>query len=127
MAVDPLLLFSGGLFGRVLDPMERISETLFGLIMALTFTCALDVVSAGKIEVRTMLFGALGCNLSWGIIDGVLFLMARFNERGRNIMKLRALSKASDIEAAHHLIAEALPPLLASALSPGQLELMRKS
>jgi hypothetical protein len=52
--------------------------------------------------------------------------MARFNERGRNIMKLRALSKASDIEAAHHLIAEALPPLLASALSPGQLEFMRQ-
>ena len=25
-------------FGRVLDPMERISETLFGLIMALTCT-----------------------------------------------------------------------------------------
>jgi hypothetical protein len=29
-------------FGRVLDPMERISETLFGLIMALTFICAVS-------------------------------------------------------------------------------------
>ena len=29
-------------FGNVLDPMERISETLFGLIMALTFICSLD-------------------------------------------------------------------------------------
>jgi hypothetical protein len=26
-------------FERVLDPMERISETLFGLIMVLTFIC----------------------------------------------------------------------------------------
>jgi VIT1/CCC1 family predicted Fe2+/Mn2+ transporter len=52
--------------------------------------------------------------------------MARFNERGRNIMKLRALSKAADIEAAHRLIAEALPPLLASVLPRGQLEFMRQ-
>jgi VIT1/CCC1 family predicted Fe2+/Mn2+ transporter len=126
MAVDPLSLFSGKLFDRALDPMDRISEVLFSLIMALTFTCALDVVSAGKIEVRTMLFGVLGCNLSWGIIDGVLFLMARFNGRARNIMKLQALRKAVDIEAAHRLIAEAMPPLLASVLQPGQLELMRQ-
>jgi hypothetical protein len=26
---------------RILDPMDRISEVLFGLIMALTFTCTL--------------------------------------------------------------------------------------
>ena len=52
---------------RILDPMDRISEVLFGLIMALTFTCTLGVAAA---EVRTMLIGALGCNLAWGIIDG---------------------------------------------------------
>ncbi|HWX36355.1 MAG TPA: hypothetical protein VNZ53_54190 [Steroidobacteraceae bacterium] len=32
---------------RVLDPMERISETLFGLIMALTFTRTLGLEMAG--------------------------------------------------------------------------------
>jgi hypothetical protein len=30
----------------VLDPMERISEVMFGLIMALTFTCTLGVATA---------------------------------------------------------------------------------
>ena len=45
-------------FGRVLDPMERISETLFGLIMALTFICSLGVASAGSINIETMLIGA---------------------------------------------------------------------
>jgi hypothetical protein len=33
-------------FKRVLDPVEGISETLFGLIMALTFTCTLGVATA---------------------------------------------------------------------------------
>jgi len=50
--------------GRVLDPMERISETLFGLIMALTFICSLGVATTGNVKVQTMLIGALGCNLA---------------------------------------------------------------
>jgi hypothetical protein len=71
---------------RILDPMDRISEVLFGLIMVLTFTCTLGVATATQIEVRTMLIGALGCNLAWGIIDGGVYLLARLNERGRAIV-----------------------------------------
>ncbi len=33
--------------GRVLDPVERITEVMFGLLMALTFTGTLSVASAG--------------------------------------------------------------------------------
>jgi hypothetical protein len=65
MAVDPMPPLSARLSDRVLDPMDRISEVLFGLIMALTFTCTLGVVTADNIQVRTMLFAALGCNLAW--------------------------------------------------------------
>ena len=106
--------------------MDRISEILFGLIMALTFTLTLGVVTADHIQVRTMLLSALGCNLAWGIIDGGVFLMARFNQRGRNVMRLRAVRRAADIGDAHRIIADALPPVLASLLSPDQLELMRQ-
>lgn len=51
---------------RVLDPMERLSEVLFGLIMVLTFTGSLGAATAGREEIRTMLIGAIGCNLAWG-------------------------------------------------------------
>ncbi len=78
-------------FGRVLDPMERISETLFGLIMALTFICSLGVATTGNVKIQTMLIGALGCNLAWGIVDGGLYLLARINDQGRNILTLRAI------------------------------------
>ena len=37
---------------RVLDPMERISENLFGLIMALNFTCTLGIATADNIKVQ---------------------------------------------------------------------------
>jgi hypothetical protein len=121
---DPSALFTANLPDRILEPMDRISEVLFGLIMALTFTLTLGVVTADSIQVRTMLLAALGCNLAWGIIDGVVFVMARFNQRGRNFAKLRAVRSAADAADAHHIIADALPPLLASVLPPDQLEAM---
>jgi hypothetical protein len=126
MAVDPLAQFSAKSADLILEPMDRISEVMFGLIMALTFTLALGVVTAETIQVRTMLLGALGCNLAGGIIDASVFLMARFNQRGRSAMQLQALRQAIDIGDAHRIIAEALPPLMASALPPDQLELIRQ-
>src|SRR5207237_10285655 len=71
---------------RVLEPIDRVSEVLFGLIMVLTFTGSLSVAEAGRSEVRTMLIGALGCNLAWGIIDGVLYLMGCLAEKGRGLL-----------------------------------------
>ena len=67
---------------RVLEPIDRVSEVLFGLIMVLTFTGSLSVAEAGREDVRVMLVGALGCNLAWGLIDAVLYLMACLAERG---------------------------------------------
>ena len=68
---------------RVLTPSERISEVLFGLIMVITFTGSLSVTEAGREDIRTMLIGALGCNLAWGIIDAVLYLMGCLADKGR--------------------------------------------
>src|SRR4249920_784603 len=110
-AVDALAPLSAKSSDRILEPMDRISEVLFGLIMALTFTLTLGVVTADSIQVRNMLLAALGCNLAWGIIDAGVFLMARFNQRGRNAMHLRGVRTAADIGDAHRIIADALPPV----------------
>ena len=111
---------------RVLDPIDRVSEVLFGLIMVLTFTGSLSVAEAGRDDVRLMLIGALGCNLAWGIIDAVLYLMGGLAERGRGILTLRAVRNAPDPQQAQRLIAGALPPLVASVLTPAELETMRQ-
>jgi VIT1/CCC1 family predicted Fe2+/Mn2+ transporter len=103
---------------RVLEPHDRISEVLFGLIMVLTFTGSLSVAEAGREDVRTMLIGALGCNLAWGIIDAVLYLMGCLAEKGRNLATLHAVRKANDPQKAQKLLAGALPPLIASVLRP---------
>jgi hypothetical protein len=111
----------------VLDPIERVSEILFGLIMVLTTTTALSVASADGLQVRTMLLAALGCNLAWGIIDAGMYLMTRLSERGRNILAVRTACEAPDAGAAHQAIADALPPLVARVLAPEHFEVIRQN
>lgn len=107
---------------RVLEPIERVSEVLFGLIMVLTFTGSLSVAEAGRDTVRTMLIAALGCNLAWGLIDGVLYLMGCLAEKARALMTLLAVRKSNQPSEAQPLIAAALPPLVASILQPAELD-----
>ena len=104
--------------GRVLDPNDRLSEVLFGLIMVLTFTGSLSVADAGRDDVRGMLIGALGCNVAWGIIDGILYVMGNLAERGRNLKTLHAVRTTSDPAEKRTLIAESLPACAARAPTP---------
>lgn len=90
---------------------------LFGLIMALSFTCSISAVQAGPEDVRTMLIGALGCNIAWGIIDAAIFLMVSLTERAHAIATLRSVRSATSARQAKDAIASALPPLFASTLS----------
>jgi hypothetical protein len=109
---------------QALDPIDRLSEVLFGLIMVLTFTGSLSVAEAGREDVRTMLVGAVGCNLAWGLIDAVFYLMGSLAEKNRGLSTFRSVREATDPERAHRLIADALP-LVGSVLEPAELEAMR--
>ena len=111
---------------RVLDPIDRVSEVLFGLIMVLTFTGSLSVAEAGRDDVRAMLIGALGCNLAWGIIDAILYLMGCLAEKGQGLITFRAVRKATDPKEAQRVIAEALPAVVAGVLTPAELEAMHE-
>jgi VIT family protein len=106
---------------RVLEPADRIAEVLFGLIMVLTFTGSLSIADAGRDDIRAMLIGALGCNIAWGIIDGILYLMACLAEKGRDLSTFLAVREARDPRQAEQLIADALPSVVASALEPAEL------
>ena len=110
---------------RVLEPIDRISEVLFGLIMVLTFTGSLSVAESGRDDVRAMLIGALGCNLAWGIIDAILYLMGALAEHGQKLRLFRALQTA-DADAARRLISSAMPPLVASVMTPAEIDAVRE-
>ena len=109
---------------RRLEPIERTTEILFGLIMVLAVTGSFSVSEADHKDVRDMLLAALGCNVAWGIIDAVFYCMARFSEQGEGILALRALRKTSDPGEAQDIIRDALPPLLARALTSAEFEMI---
>jgi hypothetical protein len=111
---------------RFLDPMERISEILFGFVMVLTVTCSFSIGGGGHTEVHQMLIGALGCNVAWGVIDAVLYWLACFHAHGQKIMALRAARDAENPGEAYRVIADALPPILASVTTPVEFETVRR-
>ena len=110
----------------MLDSAERISEVLFGLIMVLTFTGSLSIAEAGREDIRAMLIGALGCNIAWGIIDAVLYVMGSLADKGRDLSTYRAVRRAATSREGERLIADALPPVLASVLTPDELARFRE-
>jgi VIT1/CCC1 family predicted Fe2+/Mn2+ transporter len=111
---------------RVLDPIERVSEVVFGVLMALSFTGALSVATAGREEVRTMMLTALGCNLAWGLTDAVMYLVGTVVERSRKVALLRRLVEAKGAAEAYLLIRDALPERLAGGAGPAALEALRR-
>ncbi len=111
---------------RVLDPVSRISEIIFGVLMALSFTGSLNAATAGHQEVRTMMLTALGCNLAWGLVDAVMYLVGTLTGRARNLTLLRLVRGTSDAQAAQAAIAEALPGRLGEGIGPAGLEEMRR-
>lgn len=109
----------------MLSPVERHGEILFGLIMALSFTCTLSVAESGQAEVRTMLFAALGCNLAWGIVDGVMYLIAVAAERGRRIALWQRVHRAADASQANAIVRDALVEEVAEVLQPADIDRLR--
>jgi VIT1/CCC1 family predicted Fe2+/Mn2+ transporter len=111
---------------RLLDPISRISEILFGLIMVLTFTGAISAATAEREEIRTLLIGAIGCNIAWGLVDAVMHLMNSLTERGHGLITIRSVQAAGSAEEAYRVIIGTVPPVLASVLTTEVFEKMRQ-
>jgi hypothetical protein len=111
--------------GRLLDPVDRISEILFGLIMAVTIVGSLSVATAGRDEVREVTVAALGCNLAWGLVDAVMYLIRTLTERTRNRVLARRIA-AADAATGCRMIAAALPANIAALTGPDELDAMRR-
>jgi len=89
-------------------------EALFGLIMTLTFTLGADLViqQQGREGARQIVIGILGCNLAWGLIDGVLHVLGRAFEHGRLHRIGNEILAARSPLRARQLVADELDELL---------------
>lgn len=110
----------------VLDPVDRVSEVVFGILMALTFTGTLSVATDAREHVRTMLHTALGCNLAWGLTDAVMYLTRALTERRRKVRLLHRIQATIDPKDAHRLILDELPPFFAANSEGAMLEALNQ-
>jgi hypothetical protein len=108
----------------LLNPVDRVSEMIFGLFMALTFVGVVSMATAGREEIRTMLIAALGCNLAWGLVDAFMYLVRAIADRGRLLMLTRSIREA-DAEVGHRMLHDALSPPVAKLVTATEVEAMR--
>jgi len=108
----------------VLDPVERVSEMCFGLFMALTFVGAVSVLG-GSDSPGTMFMAALGCNLAWGLVDAVMYLVRTLTERGKRLSLALTVRDHPDPVTAIRAMREVLPGSVDAILEDKDLEAIR--
>ena len=109
----------------VLNPVDRVSEMLFGLLMALTFVGAVSAAESGDEQIRTLFTTSLGCNLAWGLVDAVMYLVRTITERGRLITLVREVRNARDAEAGRRVVEQSLSRVAAGLVSAAEIEAIR--
>jgi len=105
-----------------LDPIDRLSEVLFGLIMVLTFTGTISASTAGEQQIRELLWAALGCNVAWGLVDAIMNLMDRVIERGHDLTQIHRIRKAKTAGESREIIRENISPLVSELMEDGEVD-----
>ena len=104
----------------VLNPVDRIAEVLFGLIMVLTFTGAISVAKDGRDEISELLWAALGCNVAWGLVDAIMYLMNVAIERGHSLTLIQEIRKTSN-ENGGEILKDEIQPVIAGLMTTQEL------
>ena len=111
-----------------LSPADRLAETLCGLIMVLTFTLvAAPQVREGGEGARSLLFATIGCNLAWGLIDGVLYILFSMSQRARRARIGRQVRKAHDEAGALAAVRAELDPELEGLASQAERDALYRT
>ena len=110
----------------LLNTMDRVSEILFGIIMTLTFTCSIGIANTKNTEIRQLIIAAISCNIAWGLVDAIGYIVSTIVQRSRNRTILSSVLMTSDADKARKDISDSLPPSIASVLEVADLEQIRK-
>ena len=106
----------------VLNPVDRISEVLFGTIMVLTFTGAISAATDGRQEIGELLWAALGCNVAWGFVDAIMYLMNVVLERAHNLTLINRITASESKLESRQAFREEIQPLLAGLLKDEEVD-----
>jgi len=105
----------------VLNPVDRIAEVLFGLIMVLSFTGAISASTDAREDVRELLWAALGCNVAWGLVDAIMYLMNIAIERGHSITVVKMIHATKNKSEAGQILKDEIPPGISGLMTDLEL------
>ncbi|WP_457583521.1 VIT1/CCC1 transporter family protein [Ensifer canadensis] len=108
---------------RILDPIDRLSEIIFGLLMALSFTGTMSAAVGGGEKVNAVLVAAFGCNLAWGIVDGVMHVLTTAVERVRRRGLVEALQR-EPLDRARQMFLDNLPEDIRLVSAESEIEVL---
>jgi VIT1/CCC1 family predicted Fe2+/Mn2+ transporter len=77
--------------------------------------------------VRQLLVSALGCNLAWGIIDAIMYVMNCMTERAGKARLIHAIQQAPDAGSALDIIRSDIEPLFETLTGPQDREMLCRS
>ena len=109
----------------LLNTMDRVSEILFGIIMTLTFTCSIGIANAKNTEIRQLIIAAISCNIAWGLVDAIGYIVSTIVQRSRSRAILNSVRTTLNADKARKYISDSLPPSIASVLDAAELEIIR--
>lgn len=103
-----------GFLGRMLDPIDRLSETIYSVLILLTFTLAFRVILHNAYPATIiaedyadeLIVTAFGAILAWGLIDGLMYALMELFQRGERHRLLQQIQSAPSEQDALDAIAE---------------------
>ncbi|HEU4386212.1 MAG TPA: hypothetical protein VFV34_00345 [Blastocatellia bacterium] len=120
-----------GRFGfarRYLDPASRLGEILFGVIMVLTVSLTAGLTAdSGKEGARQLLWAVLGCNIAWGVIDGLMYAMGCITVRSGQARLILAIQETTNQYRALDIIRGEVEPKFEFLTHPEQREALCRS
>ncbi|MCL4828269.1 MAG: hypothetical protein KJZ95_12950 [Caldilinea sp.] len=119
---------NSGFWNRLLDPIDRLAESIFSILILLSFTLAFRIIKLGddptqhipSAYVNELLIGAAGATLAWGIIDGIMYALIAVFERGERHRLLAHLQTAQTEEEGIAVIADEFDYILEPITSETQ-------
>jgi VIT1/CCC1 family predicted Fe2+/Mn2+ transporter len=100
-------------FYTYLEPAERLSEVLFGLIMVISIISTVDLIlPKGGDIVGDLLKATIGCNTAWGIVDGVFYILNNVMQRSQRLKIIQKVRQSKNPEEALSMIAIRLDTMI---------------
>lgn len=107
-----------GFLSNLLDPIDRLAETIYSVLILLTFTLAFRIfrLTPGEMVsaeyVTELLLAAILATIAWGVIDGIVYILTEVLERGEKHRILWYIQSADTEQEAAGAIADELDFIL---------------